>query len=87
MCTVNIKVDEAVMQRINPSLTSNELIGKWLQEQVDMLIEEYESPDMIVEEPSESISRPCFNEEFVSHGDRSEVRMTTYPPDPLVIPV
>ena len=50
MCTVNIKVDEAVMQRINPSLTSNELIGKWLQEQVDMLIEEYESPDMSVEE-------------------------------------
>lgn len=49
MCTVNIKVDEAVMQRINPSLTSNELIGKWLQEQVDMLIEEYESPDMSVE--------------------------------------
>ncbi|MBO7537803.1 MAG: hypothetical protein J6T44_00815 [Prevotella sp.] len=38
------------MQRINPSLTSSELIGKWLQEQVDMLIEEYESPDMSVEE-------------------------------------
>lgn len=38
------------MQRINPSLTSNELIGEWLQEQVDMLIEEYESPDMSVEE-------------------------------------
>lgn len=38
------------MQRINPSLTSSELIGEWLQEQVDMLIEEYESPDMSVEE-------------------------------------
>ena len=50
MCTVRIKVDEAVMQRINPSLTSSELIGEWLQEQVDMLIEEYESPDMSVEE-------------------------------------
>ena len=50
MCTVRIKVDETVMQRINPSLTSNELIGEWLQEQVDMLIEEYESPDMSVEE-------------------------------------
>ena len=50
MCTVRIKVDETVMQRINPSLTSSELIGEWLQEQVDMLIEEYESPDMSVEE-------------------------------------
>ena len=47
---VRIKVDETVMQRINPSLTSSELIGEWLQEQVDMLIEEYESPDMSVEE-------------------------------------
>ena len=50
MCTVRIKVDETVMQRINPSLTSSELIGEWLQEQVDMLIEEYESPDMSIEE-------------------------------------
>ena len=50
MCTVRIKVDEAVMQRINPSLTSSELIGEWLQQQVDMLIEEYETPDMSVEE-------------------------------------
>ena len=38
------------MQRINPSLTSSELIGEWLQQQVDMLIEEYETPDMSVEE-------------------------------------
>ena len=50
MSIVRIKVDEAVMRRINPSLTNSELIGEWLQEQVDMLIEEYESPDMSVEE-------------------------------------
>jgi hypothetical protein len=41
MCTVRIKVDETVMQRINPSQTSSELIGEWLQEQVDMLIGEF----------------------------------------------
>ena len=45
------------MQRINPSLTSNELIGEWLQEQVDMLIEEYESPDMSVEELYQAIEQ------------------------------
>lgn len=50
MCTVRMKVDEAVIQKINPSLTKSELIGEWLQEQADMLIEEYESPDMSVEE-------------------------------------
>ena len=40
MCTVNINVDEAMMQRINPGLTSRESIGQWLQHQVDLMMQE-----------------------------------------------
>jgi hypothetical protein len=40
MCTVSINVDEAKMRRINPDLTSHESIGRWLQQQVDLMVEE-----------------------------------------------
>ena len=40
MCTVTINIDEATMRQINPSLTSRESIGKWLQHKVDLMIEE-----------------------------------------------
>lgn len=38
MCTVNIQVDDALMRRINPELTSPDRINQWLQNQVDELI-------------------------------------------------
>lgn len=38
MCTVNIKVDDALMRRINQELTSPDRINQWLQNQVDELI-------------------------------------------------
>ena len=38
MCTVSINVNDAVMRRINPSLTNRERIKQWLQHQVDMMI-------------------------------------------------
>ena len=38
MCTVNIKVDDATMRRINPELTTRELINNWLQQKVDAMI-------------------------------------------------
>ncbi|MCQ2067706.1 MAG: hypothetical protein MJY68_01205 [Bacteroidaceae bacterium] len=41
MCTVNIKVDDATMRRINPNLTNREMINKWLQQKVDAMIESY----------------------------------------------
>ena len=40
MCTVTINIDEATMRQIDPSLTSRESIGKWLQNRVDLMIEE-----------------------------------------------
>lgn len=55
MCTVNIKVNDATIRRINPNLTDNEKIGQWLQHQVNTMLEEMvaynEKPhDMTVEE-------------------------------------
>lgn len=41
MCTVSINIDEATMRQIDPSLTSRESIGLWLQHQVDLMLEEY----------------------------------------------
>ena len=48
MCTVSINIDEAAMLRIDPRLTSQESIGRWLQHQVELMIEEM-SHDMTVE--------------------------------------
>lgn len=41
MCTVSINIDEATLRQIDPLLTNRESIGKWLQHQVDMMVEEY----------------------------------------------
>lgn len=41
MCTVSINIDEATLRRINPLLTSRESISRWLQHQVDLMIEGY----------------------------------------------
>ena len=40
MCTVSITVNEAAIRRINPSLTSKEAIGQWLQHQVDIMLDD-----------------------------------------------
>ena len=40
MCTVSIDIDEATMQQIDPRLTSHESISRWLQHQVDLMLEE-----------------------------------------------
>ena len=39
MCTVTINIDEATMRQINPSLTTRESIGEWLQHRVDLMME------------------------------------------------
>ena len=40
MCIVNIKVNDATMRQINPSLTDRDSITDWLQHQVDAMIED-----------------------------------------------
>lgn len=55
MCTVSITVNEAAIRRINPSLTSKEAIGQWLQRQVDIMLEDL--TDTVEEPPC------CYNSE------------------------
>ncbi len=40
MCTVSIRVNESAMHRINHNLTDSVTIGRWLQRQVDLMIEQ-----------------------------------------------
>ena len=47
MCTVNIKVDDVLVRRINPGLSSRESINKWLQGQVNAMIEEMAAVDTV----------------------------------------
>ena len=35
MCTVSIDIDDTIVRRINPNLTSRESIGQWLQQEVN----------------------------------------------------
>ncbi len=45
MCTVSINIDEATLRRINPLLTSRESISRWLQHQVDLMVEDMIATD------------------------------------------
>ena len=49
MCVVSIKVDEARLQKIDPSFADTDIISRWLQSRVDELIDElsmmYKSPN------------------------------------------
>ena len=47
MCTVNIKVDDALVRSINPGLNSRESISKWLQGQVNAMIEEMAAEETV----------------------------------------
>lgn len=47
MCTVNIKVDDVLVRKINPGLSSRESINKWLQGQVNAMIEEMAAEDTV----------------------------------------
>lgn len=38
MCTVNLKVNDAMVKRINPELTNRESINQWAQKLLDMVI-------------------------------------------------
>lgn len=40
MCTVNIKVNDAIIHHIHHHLNDREAIGQWLQQQVDLMLEQ-----------------------------------------------
>lgn len=46
MCTVNIKIDDATLRRIDPNLTNIESISRWLQRHVDIMIDEMAADEL-----------------------------------------
>ena len=45
MCTVTVNVDEAMLREVNPSLSDKTAIRKWVQELIDLRIQQLEFED------------------------------------------
>ena len=60
MCTVSVKVDEALLREMMPELDSNAAIRKWAQQLIDLRIREIAAEDeatMSIEEAREMTLR------------------------------
>ena len=45
MCTVTVNVDEAMLKEMNPNLSDKTAIRRWVQELIDLRIQQMESED------------------------------------------
>ena len=45
MCTVTINVDEAMLKEMNPNLSDQAAIRRWVQELIDLRIQQMEFED------------------------------------------
>ena len=45
MCTVTINVDEALLKEMNPNLSDKAAIRRWVQELIDLRIQQMEFED------------------------------------------
>ena len=45
MCTVTVNVDEALLREVNPNLSDKTAIRKWVQELIDLRIQQLEFED------------------------------------------
>ena len=45
MCTVTVNVDEAMLKEMNPSLSDKAAIRRWVQELIDLRIQQMELED------------------------------------------
>jgi hypothetical protein len=56
MCTVSVKVNEALLRGMRPELNSTAAIRRWVQQQIDLCIQQMELDDqetMTIEEARE----------------------------------
>ena len=56
MCTVTVNVDEVMLREMNPNLSDRTAIRKWVQELIDLRIQQLEFEDtetMSIEEDRE----------------------------------
>ena len=45
MCTVTVNVDEAMLKEMDPNLSDKAAIRRWVQELIDLRIQQMESED------------------------------------------
>ena len=45
MCTVTVNVDEAILKEMNPNLSDKAAIRRWVQELIDLRIQQMELED------------------------------------------
>ena len=45
MCTVTVNVDEAMLKEMNPNLSNKTAIRRWVQELIDLRIQQMELED------------------------------------------
>ena len=56
MCTITVNVDEVMLKEVNPNLSDKTAIRKWVQELIDLRIQQLEFEDtetMSIEEARE----------------------------------
>ena len=65
MCTVSVKVNEALLRGMRPELNSTAAIRQWVQQQIDLRIQQMELDDqetMTIEEAREMTHRAVSRE-------------------------
>ena len=70
MCTVSVKVNEAVLRGIRPELNTTAAIRQWVQQQIDLRIQQMELDNegtMTIEEAREVTHRAVNREYALDH--------------------
>ena len=71
MCTVSVKVNEAVLRDIRPELNTTAAIRQWVQQQIDLRIQqmELEEKEIMTIEETREVTHRAVNREYALDRD------------------
>ena len=71
MCTVSVKVNEAVLRGIRPELNTTAAIRQWVQQQIDLRIQqmEHEEEGTTTIEEAREVTHRAVNREYALDHD------------------
>ena len=66
MCTVTVNVDEALLKEMNPNLSDKAAIRRWVQELIDLRIQqmEFEDTETMSIEEARAMTLKAVSEEY-----------------------
>lgn len=66
MCTVTVNVDEALLREVNPNLSDKTAIRKWVQELIDLRLQqlEFENTETMSIEEAREMTLTAVREEY-----------------------